>query len=112
MARFILLASKAQYTEVFINKINRIYYFKSFSGYVTNLIINSLKLDAHRSHLKLRSDLIETLHDELSMASDGMNTKRQIKRPIAGQKSHRHSSSNLVLSFIAIGYVSGQTKRP
>ena len=37
--------------------------------------------------LLFRSDLIETLHDELSMASDGMNTKRQIKRPIAGQKS-------------------------
>jgi hypothetical protein len=34
-----------------------------------------------------RSDLIETLHDELSMASDGMNTKRQIKRPINGNKS-------------------------
>jgi hypothetical protein len=34
-----------------------------------------------------RSELIETLYDELSMASDGMNTKRQIKRPIAAQKS-------------------------
>jgi len=34
-----------------------------------------------------RSDLIETLHDELSMASDGMNTKRPVKRPVNGQKS-------------------------
>ena len=45
--------------------------------------------DPDRPMVKIifRSDLIETLHDELSMASDGMNTKRQIKRPIAGQKS-------------------------
>lgn len=65
----------------------------SFRNFLLCMLINAetacySSSDFHMLRRRNRSDLIETLHDELSNASDGLSTKRNwIQRPLQTHKS-------------------------